>query len=224
MRKVIFSKLSLLSSLFFCAAAMAHANTTTVLATDSVYAATPITFSVSTGRTVTVNGGGNYNDADGIGSASEEYNNGFKSLSGITTPTAGYIAGVFLDPGGPSGPAAPLSFANTGSTSRPNDTNFSSLSPTADQVFFVGDGLTGDGAGATQIFYIPTGATELYLGLADACGYNGNPDGGRYVPRYAALRQSGTHRRAPGFDRVGRVLAGHEATSSDCGTPPRAFR
>jgi hypothetical protein len=50
-----------------------------------------------------------------------------------------------------------------------------SLSPLLDQVFFIGDGLTGDGTGTVQDFYVPTGATELYLGISDACGYNGGP-------------------------------------------------
>jgi hypothetical protein len=55
-------------------------------------------------------------------------------------------------------------------------TAFSSLSPLAQQAFFIGDGLTGDGTGSTQTFYVPTGATTLYLGLTDACNYNGAPN------------------------------------------------
>jgi hypothetical protein len=169
----------------------AHADTigsTTVNATDSVYAAggyasnassfggtapigiaiapgvTSITFSGVTGL-VTVNGG-TLNDADGVGSVSGEINTGFMSLSGITTPTAGDITGVFVGAGGPSGTApTALNFDGAGGTS------FTSLSAAIDQVFFVGDGLTGDGTGTTQTFYVPTGATELYLGLSDACGY-----------------------------------------------------
>ena len=170
MKKYTHLALSVLGLSVF-ATGMAYADTigsTTVHATDSVYAAgsyapnagsfgataptgiaiasgtTSITFSGATG-TVTVNGGGNYNDADGVGSASPETNFGYNSLSGITSPTAGYIAGVFLDAGGPSG-TAPGALNFTG------DTNFSSLSPLTDQVFFVGDGLTGDGTGATQTF------------------------------------------------------------------------
>ncbi len=169
----------------------AHATTVSVLGTDSVYnvsgyavggsSTTPapiailpgttyITFSVSTGATVTVNGG-NFNDADGVGSVSGEYNSGYGALSGITSPTAGFIAGVFTAAGTPSGTVAPaaLNFDGMGGTS------FTSLSPLLDQVFFVGDGKTGDGTGATQTFYVPTGATELYLGLTDACGYSGGP-------------------------------------------------
>ena len=54
-------------------------------------------------------------------------------------------------------------------------TSFASLSPLIDQVFFIGDGLTGDGSGSVQQFIVPTGATALYLGITDAPGYNGSP-------------------------------------------------
>ena len=52
-----------------------------------------------------------------------------------------------------------------------------SFSPTLNQVFFIGDGLTGDGTGTTQTFYVPIGATDLYLGISDAYSYNGPPSG-----------------------------------------------
>jgi hypothetical protein len=175
----------------------AHADTvgsTTVAASTSVYATstqtygglpqvfipiaagtTQITFSVfetNGPHTVTVNGGGNYNDPDGVGSASGETNTGTSgpndNLSGITTPTAGYLAGVFTD-GTLTEAATSLDYTSTSSVSS------SSYSPTLDQVFFIGDGLTGDGTGSTQIFYVPAGATELSLGLADACYYYGGP-------------------------------------------------
>jgi hypothetical protein len=129
-----------------------------------------ITFSVSTGATVTVNGG-TYNDADGGGSVQGELNTGGNSISGITAPTAGFIAGVFEGATLGATPAA-LSFVSGGT---PGTVGFSSLSPSLQQAFFIGDGLTGDGTGATQTFYIPTGATTLYLGLTDACGYSGSP-------------------------------------------------
>ena len=89
-----------------------------------------------------------------------------------TAPNAGYLAGVFVPTGGPAG-AAPgtLDFTGAGGTA------FASLSPQLDQVFFIGDGLTGDGTGTTQQFFVPTGAGTLYLGIADACGYNGQATG-----------------------------------------------
>lgn len=139
---------------------------------------------------VTVNGGGNYNDADGIGSASGENVSPDQSISGIQTPNAGFVAGVF-ESGPPNGaPPATLNFNTIG-------TNFSSLSPLIQQLFFVGDGLTGDGTGDVQVFYVPSGAKYLYLGLADACGYNGTPscygdNSGNFVVSYAISTASGS--------------------------------
>lgn len=53
-----------------------------------------ITFSVSAGATVMVNGG-TLDDADGIGSLSGEISAGGASISGISSPTAGFAASVF---------------------------------------------------------------------------------------------------------------------------------
>ncbi|BAP88081.1 uncharacterized protein E1O_09500 [Burkholderiales bacterium GJ-E10] len=74
------------------------------------------------------------------------------------------MLGVFVGAGGPSGAApAALSFSS------PTAIGFSSLSPLLDQTFFIGDGLTGNGTGSTQTFDVPTGATDLFLGVAN-CG------------------------------------------------------
>ncbi|HEX4155097.1 MAG TPA: PEP-CTERM sorting domain-containing protein [Acidobacteriaceae bacterium] len=136
---------------------------------------TSFTFSTTiTSTQFTLNGtGGINNDPDGFHNGTGAYGqtssdvNGSGSISGITAPGAGYLVGVFLGPGGPTG-TAPASLDYT-------STDGSSYSPLLDQVFFIGDGLTGDGTGSTQTFYVPTGATELYLGLSDANGYNGTP-------------------------------------------------
>jgi hypothetical protein len=111
------------------------------------------------------------NDADGdYGAASSSSVSGpVGSISGITAPGDGYLVGVFLAPGGPFGAAPPaLNFTGAGGTS------FTTLSPSLDQVFFIGDGLTGDGSGSEQVFNTPAGANELVLGISDACGYNGS--------------------------------------------------
>ena len=110
------------------------------------------------------------NDADGdFGAAiSSSVTGPVGSFSGIMAPGDGYLVGVFLAAGGPSGAAPPaLDFTDPGGTS------FTSLSPLLDQVFFIGDGLTGDGSGSEQTFNTPAGADELVLGISDACGYNG---------------------------------------------------
>ena len=141
---------------------------------------TSLTFSSVTGSNtancrssegcISLNGGGNYNDPDGNDAAvSASSETGFGSISGITAPGAGYLVGVFLGPGGPSGPApSALDFASSG-------TLFTSLSPLINQVFFIGDGLTGDGTGARQTFYVPSGASQLVLGISDACADTGGP-------------------------------------------------
>jgi len=134
----------------------------------SVSGDSSITFSATGGISLNNGTGSNFNPPDGVGAAvGSSSETGSGSISGITAPNAGYLVGVFLAAGGPSGPApTALDFGST---------SFPSLSPGLDQVFFIGDGLTGDGTGATQLFNIPTGATELFLGISDACGYNGGP-------------------------------------------------
>ncbi len=128
------------------------------------------TCAASTSGCITINGGGNFNDADGNGAAVSSSNStGAGSISGIIAPGAGYLVGLFVAAGGPSG-AAPFA-----PNFLPGGISFASLAPQLDQTFFIGDGLTGDGTGSVQNFYVPTGATALYLGISDACSYSGAP-------------------------------------------------
>jgi hypothetical protein len=88
-------------------------------------------------------------------------------VSGITsTDRVAYLAGVFLPPRAPSGPPPP-------SLDFDGNHNFGSLRPLIAQVFFIGDGR--DSRGTLQRFRVPDGATRLYLGIADAFGFNGPP-------------------------------------------------
>jgi hypothetical protein len=48
--------------------------------------------------------------------------------------------------------------------------SFVTLSPALDQLFFIGDGLTGTGTGSVQGFIAPAGAATLYLAVADSLG------------------------------------------------------
>ncbi len=116
--------------------------------------------------------GNNANDPDGVGAApATSSNTGTSSISGMIAPGAGYLVGLFVPAGGPVGAApAALDFTSTGL-----GTAFTSLSPQLDQVFFIGDGLTGNGTGTQQTFNIPTGAVQLWLGISDAGGYVGAP-------------------------------------------------
>ncbi len=49
--------------------------------------------------------------------------------------------------------------------------------PRLDQVFFVGNGLTGDGTGTRQVAKIPKGASQLVLGIADAPNFDSSSPG-----------------------------------------------
>ncbi len=205
-------KLFLVSQAVCALASSSLAATITVNGTDDIYgaghAANPggtqpssfsfpagslqLTFSSVTG-TVTLNSGGNFNDPDGIGAAvTGSSTTSFNGLSGITAPGAGGLVGVFETNAEPADPApASLNFINSG-------TNFSSLSPLLNQVFFIGDGRTGDGTGAIQLFNVPAGATRLFLGIADAPGYNGSPgaygdNAGAFVATFNVVPEPGTY-------------------------------
>lgn len=80
------------------------------------------------------------------------------------------LIGVFVGAGVPSGQApAGLDFVG--------NTSFTSLWPVLDQVFFIGDGLTGTGSGAVQQFVVPAGATRLFLASSDDLGASFNNSG-----------------------------------------------
>ena len=82
-----------------------------------------------------------------------------------------FLAGVFLNDTEPSGVApARLDFSSTAL-----GTNFASLSPSLNQAFFIGDGLTGTGSGSRQLFFIPDTATRLFLGFIDGADFQGDP-------------------------------------------------
>lgn len=86
-------------------------------------------------------------------------------ISGLTSSNQLFLAGVFLN--GTTPPAtAPgrLGFTNF---------DFTSLSPELGQTFFIGDGLTS--TSTVQKFFLPTGATSLYLGFVDGGNFVGDP-------------------------------------------------
>lgn len=91
------------------------------------------------------------------------------SISGYGGP-ASALVGVFTD-GKPTGSAP----ANA---SYPGGTGQSSFAPLLNQVFFIGDGLTGTGSGSSQSFLVPSDATQLWLGVADAYVNGSGPPSG----------------------------------------------
>jgi hypothetical protein len=95
----------------------------------------------------------------------------YGGLSGIRADRVGFLAGVFLGSTEPVDPAPPsLDFTASGL-----GTSFASLSPQLGQVFYIGDGLTGNGSGAVQQFIMPANATGFYFGFADGNGFSGLP-------------------------------------------------
>jgi hypothetical protein len=86
----------------------------------------------------------------------------YGGLSGFLTDLCVPLAGVFLSDSAPSDPAPPtLDFRAQGM-----GLDFTVLSPLIGQVFFIGDGQTT--GGMVQTFYVPAGATRLFLGCPDS--------------------------------------------------------
>jgi hypothetical protein len=75
-----------------------------------------------------------------------------------------FLVAVFLDDSEPADPAPSRLDFSAGALGE----NFFTLAPAIGQVFYVGDGLTGTGSGATQTFAVPPTATRLFFGIADA--------------------------------------------------------
>ena len=103
----------------------------------------------------------------------------YGGIAGIADPyRSGFLVGVFLSATEPSDPAPPrLTFSDADS--------YTSLSPLLDQTFFIGVGQT---SGGMVTFDVPTGASRLYLGFADAYGYSGLP--GQYQDNSGSLQVS----------------------------------
>lgn len=98
------------------------------------------------------------------------------------------VIGVFIGPNTPGGTApAGVDFSSAGAQAQ------ATISPLLNQVFFIGDGLTGTGSGSVQQFIIPAGATRLYLGSSDGAGANYNNSGSFSV----SVSDTGTTSTAP---------------------------
>lgn len=117
----------------------------------------------------------------------------FGGISGIIHAHATmFLVGVFTDGSEPSGPGPARLDVSSLTTS-------ASFHPLLFQTFFIGDGKTGTGAGAVQVFHVPGGAVKLFLGFADAYGF-GNPVDlpGSYSDNAGEFRVSYTLIPSPG--------------------------
>ncbi|CDM65452.1 PEP-CTERM sorting domain-containing protein [Pyrinomonas methylaliphatogenes] len=101
--------------------------------------------------------------------------NSYDGISGIYFQgRTMFLVGVFTD-GDPTGQSAPARLVyDTGGSGSLSSSDLT-YAPQLRQVFFIGDGLTGTGSGSVQTFIVPSGATRLYLGFADAFAFHGNP-------------------------------------------------
>ena len=91
----------------------------------------------------------------------------YHGISGIThSSKTMFLVGVFLSDAEPADPAPTrLDASNADATA--------TFQPLLAQTFFIGDGLTS--GGAAQEFAVPSGATRLFLGIADAASFQGAP-------------------------------------------------
>ena len=108
------------------------------------------------------------NPPDGNGSLILGHDNGAENgMANITAPIDSLI-GVFLGSGVPSLSPAPASL----NFSTPASRDYSRLTPQVKQPFFVGNGRTS--AQKLQTVVVPPGATRLFLGVMDGCGWSSN--------------------------------------------------
>jgi len=116
--------------------------------------------------TVSCCSGNLVNDPDGFTSWATDIP-AWDGISGIVDSNrVMFLVGVFLDGSEPTDPAPPsLNFTDRHS--------FRDLHPGLGQVFFIGDGLTS--AGIRQTFHAPANASRLFLGFADAEGFDSLP-------------------------------------------------
>ena len=144
-----------------------------------------ITLPSGTGRVLTVSVTGSWGcaysaifNADGLNSSGQPCVHqadvfSDNKISGIITNGRSMsLDGVFLGSGLPTTTPSVLSY---GSGMGQLSFSATSYGPFAlGQTFYIGDGLTGTGAGALQQFLIPDNATTLFLGTQDASSYVGN--------------------------------------------------
>jgi hypothetical protein len=131
-----------------------------------------LTFTVSGSVSHTGNANPSVNNPDGSPFSGSPGNFG----DGITSPLGveriNGLVGLFLGSTSPTGTTSPAAISYNG-------LDFLSSAPLIGQIFFIGDGLTSDTfsgsfGGQAQQFFVPDGATRLFLGTSDAFGWFNN--------------------------------------------------
>jgi hypothetical protein len=101
----------------------------------------------------------------------------FNGISGVLHKTRSlFLVGVFL-------PKPPLPSATASKPDLSDRDTVVEFKPVLGEVFYIGDGHTPDGT--VQRFLVPAGATNLYVGFADASVFRGGP--GSYGDNTGAL-------------------------------------
>ena len=113
-------------------------------------------------------------------------------ISDVRVPMNSLI-GVFLTNAQPNLSPAPsyLDFDIGSATNNvAGGIGYTSLTPEIAQVFFIGDGLTGQGSGVQQTISVPAGATRLFLGTMD--GYYWGDNYGSFSVTVTAIPEPST--------------------------------
>lgn len=162
---------------YACCSDMAP-NASPLLALTNFDTSEVITFSAIGG--FSLGGGTPAASADGSGGNANLANYPATGIAGADGVRYNALVGVFLDASGPVAGSPPARFAS-------GQQDAATISPLLNQIFWIGDGLTGTGTGDVQQFFAPTGATRLYLGSTDGYGWFNNTGVSEVTINYTAL-------------------------------------
>jgi hypothetical protein len=147
---------------------------------DAAPANSPVALGVMAGATLTFSASGSASVDDSCfagpdgGCYADESGFSPAPASGTYKGPAVALIGVFEGPGVTAVDSGPASLDYTQAA----NTALASQSPALNQIFFIGDGLTGTGSGSIQDFVAPTGATSVYIAVADSYGSSTGNAGG----------------------------------------------
>ena len=176
-------------------------------ANSPVLASTGLNLTAGSFLTFAVTGTTNFNGCaspspDGGGACGTPSSGPFFGIASYSGPINALV-GVFLDNNVPGGVApAGLNFVSPAAQSA------AMISPLLNQVFFIGDGLTGTGSGSVQQFVIPAGATRLFLASLDGGGASYNNSGAFSVTVTDAAGPSGPAAPVPAMSEQALLALG----------------